>query len=52
VRIDGAHQVMPVGARWPRRAKVVIRFGEPMRALPGEDARTFTRRLEEAVRKL
>jgi 1-acyl-sn-glycerol-3-phosphate acyltransferase len=52
VRIVGAHAVLPPGARRPRRARVEVRFGQPLRALPDEDARTFTARLEAAVRAL
>ena len=52
VRIVGAHEVLPPGARWPRRSRVEVRFGQPLRALPGEDARAFTARLESAVRAL
>jgi 1-acyl-sn-glycerol-3-phosphate acyltransferase len=52
VRIVGAHQVMPPGARRPRRAQVEVRFGQPIRANPGEDARAFSARLESVVRGL
>lgn len=52
VRIVGIDAVLPVGARWPRRGQVEIRFGEPLRAAPGEDARSLNERLEAAVREL
>jgi 1-acyl-sn-glycerol-3-phosphate acyltransferase len=52
VRIVGAHAVLPPGVRLPRRARVEVRFGQPMRARPDEDARAFTTRLESAVRAL
>ena len=52
VRIVGAHAVLPVGARVPRRVHVEVRFGQPMRARPDEDARAFTARLEATVRAL
>lgn len=52
VRIDGIWEVLPPGARRPRRKNVVVRFGAPIRATPGENARTFTARLEAAVRAL
>jgi len=49
VRIVGIAAVLPKGSRWPHRAPVEVRFGAPMRALPGEHAREFTARLEAAV---
>ena len=49
VRIVGIADVLPKGARRPHRAQVEVRFGAPMRALPGEHAREFTARLEAAV---
>ena len=52
VRIVGTHRVLPKGATLPRRAAVEVRFGEPLVAQPGEDARAFTERLEARVRAL
>ena len=52
VRIVGLHEVLPPGARLPRPRRVEVRFGAPLRALPGEDARAFTARLEGVVRSL
>ena len=52
VRIVGIAAVLPKGSRRPHRAPVEVRFGTPLRALPGEDPRTFTARLEAAVRAL
>ncbi len=52
VKIIGIAAVLPKGARRPHRAPVEVRFGEPMRALPGERARDFTVRLEAVVRAL
>ena len=52
VRIVGIAAVLPKGARRPHRAPVEVRFGAPMRALPGEHAREFTARLEAVVRAL
>jgi 1-acyl-sn-glycerol-3-phosphate acyltransferase len=52
VRIVGIHRVLPPGARRPHRAPVEVRFGPPLRAESGEDARAFTARLEAAVREL
>lgn len=52
VRIVGIRDVLPKGARLPRRARVEVRFGQPLRATPGEPARAFTARLEASVRAL
>ena len=52
VRVVGIRGVLPKGARRPRRSPVEVRFGTPLRAQPGEDARAFTARLEAAVRAL
>jgi 1-acyl-sn-glycerol-3-phosphate acyltransferase len=52
VRIRGTYEVLPPGARWPRRAQVEVSFGKPLRARPDEDAREFNARLEAAVRAL
>ena len=52
VRIVGLHEVLAPGRRMPRRGRVEVRFGEALRAAPGEDPRAFTARLEAAVRAL
>ncbi len=52
VRIDGLHAILPPGSVRPRRGQVEVRFGAPLRAEPGEDARAFAARLEAAVRTL
>jgi 1-acyl-sn-glycerol-3-phosphate acyltransferase len=52
VRIVGSWSAFPPGARRPRHSPVEVRFGGPLRARPGEDARAFTDRLEAAVRGL
>lgn len=52
VRMVGLHDVLPPGQALPRAGRVEVRFGEPLRARPGEDARAFTARLEDAVRSL
>jgi 1-acyl-sn-glycerol-3-phosphate acyltransferase len=52
VRIVGIRGVLPKGGRRPRRSPVEVRFGAPIRALPGEDARAFTARLEALTRAL
>jgi long-chain acyl-CoA synthetase len=50
--LDGAHRVLPPGRRWPRRGRVTVSFGAPLRPEPGEDPRAFTARLEAAIRAL
>lgn len=52
VRTAGLHDVLPPGRMLPRRRRVTVRFGSPLVAEPGEDARAFTARLEAAVRAL
>ena len=52
VRIDGLHAVLEPGRRMPRRGRAEVRFGPPLEALAGEDARSFTARLQAAVQDL
>jgi 1-acyl-sn-glycerol-3-phosphate acyltransferase len=52
IRIVGIRDVLPKGARIPRRGHVEVRIGAPLRAEPGEGAREFTARLEAVVRAL
>ena len=49
VRIIGTWRVLPPGAHLPRRGRVEVRFGAPLRVEDGEDARDFTARLEATV---
>jgi 1-acyl-sn-glycerol-3-phosphate acyltransferase len=52
IRIVGIGKVLPKGSRRPHRHPVEVRIGAPIGALPGEDARAFTARLEAIVRTL
>ena len=52
VRIVGLHDVLAPGRRIPRPRRVEVRFGRPLTAGAGEDARSFTARLEAVVRGL
>jgi 1-acyl-sn-glycerol-3-phosphate acyltransferase len=52
VRIVGIRRVLPKGSARPHRHPVEVRIGAPFRALPGEEARAFTSRLETIVRAL
>lgn len=50
--IQGAHDIMPKGAAFPRRGEVSVNFGELVGPRPGDTYEGFTKRLEEAVREL
>ncbi len=54
VGVRGAFAAMPRGRSWPLpgRPQVTVRFGRPLRPLPGEDVRTFTARLAAEVDRL
>lgn len=52
VRIDGLRDVLAPGRRLPHRGRVEVRFGEALRARPGEGPREFAARLEAVVRAL
>lgn len=50
--ISGTERVLPPGVAWPRHGCVRIRSGDPLRALPGEHADAFMRRIATAVAAL
>ncbi len=54
IALLGMAQMLPLGARWPRRAQVVIRVGTPL--VPptrnGDSAREFTEAIGRALRIL
>jgi len=52
IRITGTHDVLPPGARIPRRSAVEVRFGAPIRIDDGESPRAFVARLEQIIREL
>jgi len=53
VHLDGAHAILPKGARLPRRrGRVTVRFGPPLAIQPGTSTAEATRRVEAAVRSL
>jgi 1-acyl-sn-glycerol-3-phosphate acyltransferase len=54
VALVGASAAMPRGRNWPLpgRQPVTVVFGAPMRALDGESADDFAKRLHDAVRDL
>jgi len=54
IGLQGTHEAMPRGRRWPRRGRlpVVVRFGAPLRAAPDESVTAFNQRVKSAVRDL
>ena len=52
IRLDGTADVLPKGRTFPRRRPVSVVIGEPLTIKDGEDARSFNRRIEAAVRNL
>jgi 1-acyl-sn-glycerol-3-phosphate acyltransferase len=52
VRICGTHDVMPKGRTFPRRAPVLVIYGEPLLLREDESAKAFGQRIEQAVRDL
>jgi 1-acyl-sn-glycerol-3-phosphate acyltransferase/acyl carrier protein len=53
VHVDGAHRILPKGARLPRRrGRVTVRFGAPISMPPGTSIADATARVEDAVRAL
>lgn len=51
VRIDGLHRILHYTWKYPRRGHGTIRFGPPI-SLTGNDYKSMTLRVEEAVRAL
>ncbi|MDQ4005483.1 MAG: 1-acyl-sn-glycerol-3-phosphate acyltransferase [Actinomycetota bacterium] len=52
VAISGTADAMPKGSRLPKRTRVVVRFGEPMRTGIESDPRTRMRRARETTVEL
>lgn len=50
--IDGMYEVLPRFRRRPKPGVVVVTFGDPLHAAPGEDYEALTARAEAAVREL
>jgi 1-acyl-sn-glycerol-3-phosphate acyltransferase len=50
VTVTGTDRLLPKGTGIPKRSLVTVRFGSPIRRIPGETAEQFVRRLEQAVR--
>jgi len=51
VRLDGVHQVLPVGSRMARPGRVRVAFGAPIR-LVGDNYAALAKQVEAAVRAL
>ena len=51
VRIDGLERVLPRGAHWPQRGRVVVTFGEPLR-LAGQAVDAIVEQSRDAVASL
>jgi long-chain acyl-CoA synthetase len=51
VRLQGLDHVLPTGAKFPTRGRVIVSFGAPLR-LRGENYAALAKQVEEAVRGL
>jgi long-chain acyl-CoA synthetase len=51
IRLRGVDRVLSKGAKFPRRGRVRVAFGAPLR-LEGDDYAALTAQLEEAIRRL
>lgn len=52
VHVEGADEVLPKGASFPKRHSCTVTFGLPIVPAPDEDARRLNARLEAAVNEL
>jgi len=52
IHVEGTRHILPKGRNYPVPHKVVVTFGEPLRALADEDSRTMAARIEAAVATL
>jgi 1-acyl-sn-glycerol-3-phosphate acyltransferase len=52
IYLTGTHEAMPVGASWPIKHPVHLRFGDPLYPSPGEDHRALTERLKAELMRL
>lgn len=49
VYLEGAYDIMPKGASFPKRGRVLARFGLPIGPRPQDDYDSFTQRIHDAV---
>ncbi len=52
VKVEGLYQLLPAGRIWPRRGRVTVRFGRPLRFPSAASYWEISRAIEEAVRRL
>ena len=52
VYLDGTGTVLPKGKNWPKRARCAVVFGKPMHNESDEDARDFSKRIQDAIDQL
>lgn len=52
VALTGLERMWPLGARWPRRSRIAVCFGDPLPPRRGEEAEALTARLKEAIEAL
>ena len=50
--IEGTFELLPLGAHWPKRGRVRLKIGPPIRPEEEESYASFTRRLEAALRAM
>jgi hypothetical protein len=48
----GTSRSMPVGRPWPTKHPVVIYFGTPIYPAPGDDHRSVTTQLQQALERM
>jgi 1-acyl-sn-glycerol-3-phosphate acyltransferase len=49
VAITGAARMWPLGAHWPRRSRIRVRIGAPIAGRSGDDARSLTAGVRDAL---
>jgi 1-acyl-sn-glycerol-3-phosphate acyltransferase len=52
IYVQGTSAAMPVGRAWPRSHPVRVTFGDAVYPIPGDDHRSLTARLQEALTNL
>jgi len=49
VYIQGSDQALPPGAKWPRRKRIMVRFGRPLRVNPSSSSDQAAREIMRAI---
>jgi 1-acyl-sn-glycerol-3-phosphate acyltransferase len=52
IYVAGTRAAMPVGAYWPAKHPVHVRFGDPLHPTRGQDHRTLTAKLRDEFKRL